>query len=409
METAPMIDAPAAAATGTAPETDAFRALDQALKTAGPGAALDHLVERLSGEGQFRALLDALLLKARHELGLPLILEGNLSELVEPARTNYEARYVEAIRTVGTKLLETGDIPGAWPYFRAISEIEPVARAVDAYVASEDDPRLGAIIEVAFNQGANPRRGFELLLDHYGVCSAISAFEHLGPEEASRLACADLLVSRLHDDLAASLRAEIAQRGQPLPPDGATIATLIAGRPWLFADDAYHIDISHLTAVVRIAPLLTNPETIARAIDLAEYGRHLAARLRSEGEPPFEDHFGDHWIYLRALIGHDADAAVEHFQAKLRTPGSEATEGTAPAQVLVGLLLRLGRLDAAIDVAAEHLRGLPDTALGCPSVAQLCQRAGQPGRLARIARAHGDLVQYAAAILQSGPPADTGA
>ena len=60
-----------------------------------------------------------------------------------------------------------------------------------------------------------------------------------------------------------------------------------------------------------------------------------------------------------------------------------------------------GELDAAIDVAAEHLAGLPDSALACPSVAQLCQRAGEPERLARIARDHGDLVTFTAALLQS--------
>ena len=87
------------------------------------------------------------------------------------------------------------------------------------------------------------------------------------------------------------------------------------------------------------------------------------------------------------------------------TPRSRPQDDPTPAQVLVGLLVRLGRLDEAIDVAAEHLAGLPDSALVCPSVAQLCQRAGQPERLARIARDQGDLVHYAAAILLSGPGA----
>jgi len=32
------------------------------------------------------------------------------------------------------------------------------------------------MIEVAFNQGANPKEGYALLLDHYGICSAITAF-----------------------------------------------------------------------------------------------------------------------------------------------------------------------------------------------------------------------------------------
>src|SRR3954462_6493187 len=103
------MDEPAGTATAPepapapAPETAAFLALDQALRTSGPAAALDALVGHLSDRGEFRPLLDALLLKARHELRLPLIQEGNLSGLAEPLRSQYEARYVEAIRTVGTR------------------------------------------------------------------------------------------------------------------------------------------------------------------------------------------------------------------------------------------------------------------------------------------------------------------
>jgi hypothetical protein len=415
-----MMDAPAAETTPAAAATsqtqartenendsgaEVFAKLDQTLRAAGPAAALEALVGHLSAAGQFRALLDALLLKARHELGLPLIQEGSLSGLPEPVRSEYEARYVEAIRLVGMRLLEAGDITGAWPYFRAIGEPEPVAHAIDAYVPAADDERAGAIIEVAFNQGANPCRGFELILEHYGTCSAITAFEHLSGDEANRVAAADKLVRRLHEDLVASLRADIAQRGQPLPPEGTPIAGLIAGRPWLFADDTYHIDISHLNAVVRIAPLLDDRATIEQAVGLCDYGRNLSARYRSEGEPPFEDHFEDHGRYLRALLGQDVDAALAHFRAKLRPAGDEgADEVVLSAQVLVGLLLRLERLDEAIDAAAEHLAGVPESALGCPSVAQLCQRAGQPARLAAIARAQGDLVRYAAAILQAGAP-----
>jgi hypothetical protein len=399
-----MMEAPAANASSPAPETEteAFRALEQTFRTAGPVAMVDHLVGHLSATGKSRALLDALLLKARHELGLPLIQDGSLADLAEPLRTDFEARYVEAIRTVGTQLLAAGEIAGAWPYFRAIGETEPVARAIDAYVPAEDDERIGAIIDVAFNQRVNPSRGFELILEQYGVCSAITAFEHLASDEANRVAAADRLVRRLHQDLVANLRAEIAHRGQPLPAEGAPIAELIERCPWLFADDAYHIDVSHLSAVVRIAPLVNDPTTISRAVELTDYGRNLSHRHRSEGEPPFEDHFADHGVYLRALLGDDADAAVRYFRAKLGPTDSEAQEGTIPAQVLVGLLLRLGRLDEAIDVAAEFLAGVPEAALGCPSVAQLCQRAGQPARLARIARSHGDLVHYAAAILQTG-------
>ena len=395
--------AEATAATG--PELEVCDALARSLKRSGPDAVLDHLIRHLS-ERDPRALLDALLLKARHDLGLPLIQTGNFSDLPEPARTAYEERYVEAIRHVGRLLLDAGEIATAWPYFRAIGEPEQVARAIDDYSPAEQDERLGQIVEVAFNHGANPRKGFELILEHYGTCSAITAFEHLPHDEAIRIGCADRLVRQLHEHLTANLRAEIAQRGQPLPPEGTPIPALIAGHDWLFGDDAYHIDVSHLASTVRLAPMLTDPTTLGLALELAEYGRRLSERHQYEGEPPFERTYDDHAMYLGALLGRDVDKAVDHFRSKLEPPDPDGGEPSISAQILVRLLLRLGRLEQAIDLAAEHLGGYPESRLICPGVAQLCQRAGQPDRLAQIARVHGDLVAYTAAILQRPPSED---
>jgi hypothetical protein len=383
-------------------------ALDDALRGEGPGAVIDRLIGELTERGDFRALLDALLLKARHELGLPMIQDGALVDIPEPARSRFEERYVEAIRAVGSRVLETGDIAAAWPYFRAIGETGPVAEALDAYRAEVGDERAGPIIDIAFNQGANPRRGFELILEHYGTCSAISAFEGLpAHDEAVRVACAERLIRHLHRELAANVRADIAGRGQLLPPAGATLAEMIAGRDWLFAEDSYHIDVSHLSSVVRMSVLATDPEAIAMAADLAEYGRRLSPRLQFEGVPPFERVFDDHLVYLKALLGREVEAAVAHFRGKLGPPGRgddpESPDPAVPAQTLVNLLVRLGRLDEAIEVSSRYLAGLPDAALFCPGVAQLCHRAGDPGRLAAIARDRGDLVNYTAALLSTHP------
>lgn len=388
----------------TAPETAAFDLLERTLRADGPGPAIARLVEALEASGPPRALLDALLLKARFELGLPLVQEGPLATLPEPQRSQFEDRYVEAIRHVGSKLLAAGDIPGAWPYFRVISEKESVAEAIEAYQPAEADDQVGQVIEVAFNQGAHPRRGFELILSHYGTCSAITAFEHLPADEAVRRACATALVRQLHDQLSFSLRSEIARRGQPLPPEGTPIPDLIEGKPWLFADDAYHIDISHLGAVVRMAPLVTDPEVLGQAVELTDYGRKLSVRHQYEGEPPFENIYEDHAVYLRGLRGEALDEAIAHFRAKLAPANADSSPAeTLPAQVLVRLLERSGRLDEAIAISAEHLADVPEAWLICTPLPALCRRANRPDLLAKAARERGDLVQFAAAILQDPP------
>jgi hypothetical protein len=388
-------------------EATPFEEFDETLRSSGPGAAVDGLIDVLTERGEFRALLDAMLLKARHDLGLPLVQVGSLADLPDPARTQYEERYVEAIRTVGHRLLANGDIVAAWPYFRAIAEKEPVATAIESYEPDEGDERVGAIVDVAFNQGAHPRKGFQLILDHFGPCSAISAFDHLPADDAMRVPSADLLIRHLHAQLTASLRIDIGRRGQPLPPEGASIRDLITNRDWLFVDDAYHLDVSHLASGVRISPVLTDPETIKLAIELTDYGRKLSERHRYEGDPPFERVYEDHAVYLRALVGEDIDGAIAHFLGKIPKPSAESPadlSDSIPAQTLVRLLDRLGRIEQAIEVAADHLADLPDSVLFCPSVAQLCQRAGLPDRLAQVAREHGDLVNYAAAVLQTLPP-----
>ena len=115
---------------------------------------------------------------------------------------------------------------------------------------SDNDERLGAIIEVAFNHGVEPKRGFELILERYGTCPAISAFEQLPPQDqALRTACAERLIRHLHGELTANLRSEIASHGRPCHRRGArspsssriapgsspttrTISTSRTWRPW---------------------------------------------------------------------------------------------------------------------------------------------------------------------------------
>ncbi|WP_169972643.1 hypothetical protein [Tautonia rosea] len=385
-------------------DDSAFEELDHALTDGGATAAIDRLIARLDHGEEPRALLDALLLKARLDLGLPAISSGALSSLPEPTRTHYEDRYIEALRTVGRKRLEAGDLIGAWPYFRTIGEKEPVAEAIESVDPSSTDGQvLGQIMELALQHGVHPRRGFELVLETYGPCSAITAFEHLPPDEATREPCADRLVRYLHEQLRATLRAEIERSGRPKPADEATIAELVEANPWLFDDDAYHIDTSHLAAVVRMSPLLQDPEAIRQAVDLTEYGRRLSDRHRYEGDPPFEQLYEDHGVYLRALLGEGVDEAIAHFREKLvpADPDGDDLASTLPAQILIRLLDRLGRQEEAIPLAAESLQGVPEGLLLCPGLLQLCQQSGRPDLLAEYARSGGDLVSYLAARVSS--------
>lgn len=397
-----------AIAESSADSASRLASLEASLTQDGPGAAIERLIEDLEAAGEHRLLLDALLLKARHELGLPLIQVGRLSDLPEPDRSRFEERYVEALRHVGGKLLEIDDIPAAWPYFQAIGEPGPVAEAIDRIQPPDDPDRVARLIEVAFHQGANITRGFDLILENYGACSAITSLEQVAPSDDSvRASCVERLIRHLHEQLVGNLRHDIARRGRPKPPDEASIAELVADRDWLFSDEAYHVDVSHLSTVVRWAVMASDPEAIDLAIDLTEYGRRLSPRLQYEGTPPFERVFDDHRIFLKAIRGRDADEAVAHFRAKLA--GVEAApddpESTLPAQALVNLLWRLDRGDEAIDVAERNLTSVPESLLVCPPIAELCQLTGRMDRLAEIAGRTNQPVHFLAAKIQATPEA----
>jgi len=382
-----------------------FPELDARLEDGGPAVALDRLVDDLEASKNYRLLLDALLLKARYELGLPLIQVGRYADMPDADRTRFEERYIESLRRVGSLFLASGDVPTAWAYFQAIGEPEPVAKALDELELPEDPDAVSPLIDVAFHQGANPSRGFEWILRSYGPCSAITSLEQLGPSDpAVRIACIEKLVRHLHRQLVDNIRADVARRGQPQAAEAASIAEIIAGRDWLFSDDSYHTDVSHLTTVVRWSVMTTDPETLRLAIDLTEYGRRLSPRLQYDSAPPFEKTFEDHNLYLKALAGRDVDQAIEHFRAKLPALGGDGgieSESTLPAQALVNLLMRTGRHDEAIEVASSWLLQVPESMLACPPLTELCQRSGRLDRLAAIAVQTGHPVHYLAARIQS--------
>src|SRR5262249_36060517 len=145
------------------------------------------------------------------------------------------------------------DLPHAWNYFRLIGEPGPVRDAFND-LSLADDEESYPLVDIAFHQGVNPRKGFDIVLDRQGVCSAITLlgnFESaLAPDV--RAYCVGQLVRPLHDHLVERLRAEIAEReGATLPLAG--LPELMAGRDWLFDDEFYHIDVSHLSSVVQMS------------------------------------------------------------------------------------------------------------------------------------------------------------
>ena len=374
-----------------------FDQLQRALATEGPTAAIERLCTTLREHKDYANLFYALLLKKRHELGVSPVPTEAAQALPEAVHEPYEEAIREAGRLVGRLYLEAGDIPRAWTYFRMLGEPEPVAAALEGH-RFQDDEDCQPLIEIAYHQGVQPRKGFDWILERYGICSAITTVSGTEfPQPELRAYCVGGLVRALYEQLRERLLDEIVHREGKAPP-AQSIRDLLAGRDWLFEDGFAHVDVSHLSSVVQLSIYLEHGEELDRARELCVYGQRLAPPVRYPGDPPFEDQYRDYGVYLDILAGHRVEEGLAHFRAKAEQADPE-TVGTYPAQVLVNLLVRLGRPAEALAVARRYLAGAEGQPLSCPSIAELCRLTNDYGTLTEVAREQGDPVHFLAGLL----------
>jgi hypothetical protein len=381
-----------------------FEQLAVLKESAGPAAALDRLADLLCEQKQYHKLFDARLLKRKFELGLPLARPSSLQDVPDEQRKLVEETYVAAAREAGDLFLAAGDIPAAWMYLQVIREPEKVAAAIEALPATSDgNEKFEQIMQIALYQGVNPPKGVKMMLKSHGTCSTITSLDQVmhNLSQPQREACAKVMVRSLYQDLSDSVRRHVQQRVPTVPPD-ASLRELLAGRDWLFEGGGYHIDVSHLGSVVRFARSIDAPaEELELALQMAEYGFRLDERLQYAGEPPFEDSYPAHIQFFKVLIGRDREQALQYFRDKL---AAEPDEQDKPllAYVLTDLLMRVGNLDEAVDVAAKYLTNLGDDVSF--SFAELCAEAKRPDVFRRVAEGRGDLVGFTAALIQESQP-----
>ena len=376
-------------------DTNAFDLIEQAFRSDGADAVFDFLISNAREENNYRMVFSVRLMQVRHRLGLPLIDPDPVPKLTDEQRPVYDQACREAALETGELFLASGDIAAAWPYFRAIGENAPVAAAIEKVTASEEN--VDPVIEIAFKEGVNPRKGFELIIEHRGICSAITWFGY-NRDYDSRQECLKLLVRTLYHQVADALRESIAAVEGTVPAT-SDVAELIAGRPWLFEGNSSYTDSTHLTSILRFTPELEDDAFIGMAVQLADYGRLLNPMFHFRGDPPFEETYLDHGVYLRALLGENVDAAVAHFRRKI----AESADPVTAAEVLIDFLVRLRRYDEAIQASLEYFPDPNQASMNCPSVLQLCQIAGDHQKLRTVALERGDRIGFAAGLIQSVP------
>ena len=376
-----------------------FDELANVLESDGAPAAIDRLVEDLRERSEYHRLFDALLLKKKFELGAPLIRPTSMEDVPENRREDFEQAYIDAAREVGQLLLDDGNLREAWLYFRTIREPEKVREAIEQFSSPREvDEATEELIQIALYDGAHPVKGLEFMLQTHGTCNTITAMDQqltqLSDEDRQRAAA--MLVNTLYDDLCHTVRSEVQQRITLASPD-ESLRELIGGRDWLFEEGNYHIDVSHLNAVVRFARSLDGSSNeLERAIQLAEYGSRLSEQFQYPADAPFDDFYPAHLHYFHVVAEKDREGGLKYFRDKLAAESDERDQQMI-AYVLVDLLTRIGVSDEAVDLASQYLTDIDDgTGFSFP---ELCRTAGRLDRLRDVSRERGDLVTFAAALV----------
>jgi hypothetical protein len=376
-----------------------FDQVRNAVSRGGVAEGLSQLSQRLRADKRYSELFSTRLMEGRHRLGLAVASSDALDDLPEPQRSQMEQVYLDACREVGHLLLADGRLGEAWMYLRAVGD----KAAVTAALQKEGPPaeNVEEFVQLSVHEGLAPRLGFETVLANYGVCNAITMFDGTMYNRplADRQQVAALLVQTLHRELTANLKAEIA-RQQGSQPKEPTIEGLVAERDWLFLEDAYHIDTSHLHSVVRFARVIQDPDALRLAVDLTEYGRRLGTPYQFQTEEPFAEPYVAHGLFFRAQLGQQVDEALAYFGDKARSLDREE-HGTGPAEVYVALLARIGRPSEALAASAELIPAGAQTAGFAPSLLELARAAGKYDKLLDVCRQREDVLNFAAGLAES--------
>ena len=377
-----------------------FEQLQSSLSQGGAAKVLEQAAAQLRQEKRYHELFEALKMQLRLRLGLPLQSSEGSDGLSEGQRKDLEDGLIAACREVGGLLIQQGKVREGYMYLRPVGE-PAEARALLAKVEVDED-NAEELIEVLLHEGVDIGRGFQLMIDQYGTCSSITQYEQSvarRPRHEQQPAARKLL-QKVHSDLLSSVKHDIA-RQEGATPAGNTLLELIRDREWLFQENAYHIDTTHLAATVRNARVLTDPADLRMALDLTEYGRRLSQQFQYQGDEPFADQYPANALYFQALLGQNVDEAIAYFQQKADLLDVQY-HGSAPLETLVDLLARVKRPAEAI-AAGIKLNPKCVQPIGlAPSLIDLATQAKQFDAVLAYCQEQGDVLGYAACLAARG-------
>lgn len=387
-----------------------FIALEQIANEQGLVAAAQELVDRMRQQKLYPELFEARKMLHRVELGLPPVhvesigSHGNKSGAtkIEPCvQDELDKRLLDACREVGGGLMRLGRLQEGWMYLRAVGDDAFASEAMSQVEPTQDN--LDLLLNLYVHEGINIGRGTELCLKMRGTCNTITMLDSIVAMRgrADQQAAVEALVKHVHQELLANLIADIKRRDpQVQEPSEQTIAAWMGLAPGLLRDGTYHLDTTHLASTIRFARVLDDPQVLRLAADLAEYGRQLHAQYQYTSEEPFADLYPMSLAWFRALLGEHVEAALRVFRQKAESLDLQE-HGSIGIETYADLLARIGRPSEA---ARYLMRSMPEgmRPFGvAPSLIELSSASGEYEPMKDHARERGDLIGFAAAVLQS--------
>ena len=319
---------------------------------------LEEAVKHFRDSRQPMEMFEAMKMRIRNELNLPLIAGEDDSTSDEATEHELESRLLGACREAGTMLIEEGKIGDGWMYLRPVADHEFAKGLLEKIEINDEN--YDEMIQVLLHEGVDVGRGYQAVLEHQGTCNSITLYEQaiVARSKRDRQAAAGKLLNHFYAELSHLVRDDIANRDKDNPEakndDGSdqSLGEMVLARKWLLAEGGYHLDTTHLSSVVRVASILDDPAAWKKTHELTQYGRRLDHQFQYAGEEPFVDFYPTYSAFYDVLLGNQVEAGLKSFERKARSVNPEE-QGTAAIETYVDLLNRTGKPQAAIGAAIE--------------------------------------------------------
>lgn len=379
-----------------------FETFEETRRTRGLNQALEYLCDYLVEQKRFHELFELRKVQLRLQLGLPVEQWQSIEELPADKGQALEEGLLGICREVGTMLMRDGDFVSGWSYLEPVGDKQTARQLLGNIEVTNEN--VEALVHLCITRGVDPARGFQLVLDRFGTCAAITALEtQLGnaPLEIRR-ETTGLLVRHVYQELCRNIERSLDETTDLTDRSFSAghLQEIMQAHPDLTAGLSHHIDTTHLASTIRYSQILIDPPTIDLAIELAIYGTGLHEDFQYRGTAPFSATYRDTLEFLRAMG--DGNPGVDSVIERLRKLAGEQRDELKvldSAAWFVYFLDRLGRGEDAIDAWLTYLHEVDDESVInediAPSLQQLASRYQLHDRVAKTLTGRGDLLGFA--------------